>query len=550
MLSRLLALPVLSADERQRGPMLRASLWGLLLWAVGTGATAMLTAAGDPVASTGSALLFGSLAMGALGGQWLARSGRIQIIGQLLVGFLYVGFTIVGAARELSLFLLYALLVLISGLVLGGGAAFVTGILSVLSALSITLLPIAPARPSTSASLSWAGDALALAWAVWLVYLAASCRREQGPSASPQERAAEVQGAEDDASGRLAELSKRSQRMRALIKIIQDTAGLVDEDELLRHWALSIRRELAFDQVRIYLVEPTGEQLGLRAHAIAKAGDLAQSDSLLRLGHDTFVSRAFRTGRPAASSVPDQAAGDEGSAPEGVSRQIAFPLRVDGEPIGVLSLHSGCAQVFGPEDDAMLQLLADQIAIAIRTARAFSLLQQRAMTTRAEHRASGAEEWRRLLRARRELAVVRNERGLYQIHDLWQPEMDRVVAGGEVAFADPDQRVLLAPIAVRDQVIAVVCARKPEDGQPWSYSETALVKTLCGQLGQALENARLYESVRQREEQARVLGQATARMRESLDVETVLQVAADEIRHALGLAALDVRLQMDGDVDA
>jgi GAF domain-containing protein len=123
------------------------------------------------------------------------------------------------------------------------------------------------------------------------------------------------------------------------------------------------------------------------------------------------------------------------------------------------------------------------------------------------------------------------------------------VTSGDVAFGDPDRTVLAAPIWVRDQVIGVIDARKPVGASPWSHREVALVKVLCAQLGQALENARLYESVQRAEERARLLGQATARMRESLDVETVLRVAASEIRRALGLAALDVRLQMDGEAD-
>jgi len=119
----------------------------------------------------------------------------------------------------------------------------------------------------------------------------------------------------------------------------------------------------------------------------------------------------------------------------------------------------------------------------------------------------------------------------------------------ETTFGDPGQTVVAVPVLVRDQVIAVVGARKPENGAPWAEREVALVQAICAQVGQAIENARLYEAVQRREERERLLGQATARMRESLDVETVLHVALDEIRHALGLAALEVRLEMDDETD-
>ncbi len=529
--------------------MLRASLWGLLVWAVGSGTTAALATNGDPTAATGSILVFGSLAMAALGGQWLARSGRVRTTAQLLVGLIYVGFTVVSAKWGVSLFLLYVLLVLITGLVLGRGAVLATGAVSVVTGLCTIAFPIVSVGPSAGAPLRWVGDALALVWAAWLLYLAVGRWCQPMPSMRIQEQEAGSLQTEDDRHARLAEVVRRNEHLRAVVKIAQDTAGLVDEDELLTRSAELVRRELYFDQVRIYFVDPTGEQLRLRAYAPANAGDVAPSERLVALGQDGMVSHAVRTGRPTSSSRQGEVAGYKEGVSEGGAQQMAFPLRVDGEPIGVVSLHCAPAQDFGPEDEVTLQLLVDQIAIAVRAARAFSLMQQRVMAARAEHRASAAEEWRKALRARRGLAVVRNERGLYQALNLWRPSMERVVARGEVAFGDPDQRVLLAPVAVRDQVIAVISARKPEDARPWSYQETALVKALCGQLGQALENARLYESVRQREEQAHLLGQATARMRESLDVETVLQVAADEIRHALGLAALDVHLQMGNEAD-
>jgi GAF domain-containing protein len=109
--------------------------------------------------------------------------------------------------------------------------------------------------------------------------------------------------------------------------------------------------------------------------------------------------------------------------------------------------------------------------------------------------------------------------------------------------------VLAVPMRVGDQVIGVLGARKPTGAAPWSQKEVTLLEAICAQVGQAVENARLYESVQQREERERLLGQAAARMRESLDVETVLRVAAEEIRSALGLAALGVRLQTDDEID-
>ena len=62
------------------------------------------------------------------------------------------------------------------------------------------------------------------------------------------------------------------------------------------------------------------------------------------------------------------------------------------------------------------------------------------------------------------------------------------------------------------------------------------------QLGMALEGARLYRDTRRRAEQERLTGQITARMRESLDIDTVLQSAVREIGEALDIAEVEVRM--------
>ncbi|MFN2291437.1 MAG: hypothetical protein ACK2UC_09635, partial [Anaerolineae bacterium] len=72
------------------------------------------------------------------------------------------------------------------------------------------------------------------------------------------------------------------------------------------------------------------------------------------------------------------------------------------------------------------------------------------------------------------------------------------------------------------------------------------VETLSEQLGLALEGARLYQDTQRRAARDRLLGEVTARMRESLEMETLLRTAASEMRQALGLDDLVVRLTAPG----
>ena len=58
----------------------------------------------------------------------------------------------------------------------------------------------------------------------------------------------------------------------------------------------------------------------------------------------------------------------------------------------------------------------------------------------------------------------------------------------------------------------------------------------------------MLEETRQRAERERLTGEITARMRETLDVDTVLQTAVREMRQVLGLHDITIRLEdMNGD---
>jgi len=65
---------------------------------------------------------------------------------------------------------------------------------------------------------------------------------------------------------------------------------------------------------------------------------------------------------------------------------------------------------------------------------------------------------------------------------------------------------------------------------------------MIDQLGVALDSARLFEETQERAERERLVGDLTSRMRASLDIDTVLQTAAQEIRRALNLEEVEVRL--------
>jgi GAF domain-containing protein len=85
--------------------------------------------------------------------------------------------------------------------------------------------------------------------------------------------------------------------------------------------------------------------------------------------------------------------------------------------------------------------------------------------------------------------------------------------------------------------------RKAEETPSWTRRETQVLELLVAQLGDALVGAQLYEAAQSDAAGQQVAGELSSRMRQTLDVEAVLRTAVSEVREALGLSEVVVRLR-------
>lgn len=106
------------------------------------------------------------------------------------------------------------------------------------------------------------------------------------------------------------------------------------------------------------------------------------------------------------------------------------------------------------------------------------------------------------------------------------------------------------PVKVRGgHVIGTVEALKPEGAGAWTLDELGVLTSLVDQLGVALDSAQLYQESQQRAERERLVAEISARMRETLNVNAVLQTAIREIGDVLGLAEVEVRMRGEPEVE-
>jgi len=98
---------------------------------------------------------------------------------------------------------------------------------------------------------------------------------------------------------------------------------------------------------------------------------------------------------------------------------------------------------------------------------------------------------------------------------------------------------------VRGQPIGSIRLSKPDNSRSWDHKDLELAKSLTAELSQAMDSARLFDESRQQADRERVVGEIASRMQETMNVESVVQLAADELYKLLDLEHVTIHLMTD-----
>jgi len=254
--------------------------------------------------------------------------------------------------------------------------------------------------------------------------------------------------------------------------------------------------------------------------------------------------------------------------------EMGLPLRLGERVIGALDVQSREEAAFSEGDVAVLQTMADQLAIAIENARLIREMEQTVRELEVAYGRHTQESWRAVSRtgrrtygyryrrlgvepateppdeARQAWAQGRTVVGAGKMpavqasaHPTPPPGEEKTIAK-EGVDSEGDERegidTIGVPIKFRDQVIGVFSVRSATE--PLPPEAVSLVEEVAGRLAIALENARLLEETQRSAERDRMIADITTQVRSSMDPETILQTAIRELGTALGADRTFVRL--------
>ncbi len=103
---------------------------------------------------------------------------------------------------------------------------------------------------------------------------------------------------------------------------------------------------------------------------------------------------------------------------------------------------------------------------------------------------------------------------------------------------------LVAPILFRGQALGKLALQRGDGDPAWTQAEIEFFNGMVAQLGMVLENARMFEDTQQQAEREKLVGDISAKLWASADIETIVRTAVEEIGVSLDLAQAVLELEV------
>jgi len=367
-----------------------------------------------------------------------------------------------------------------------------------------------------------------------------------GPFTVEDERAIQLLATQAATALENARLLNETQRRAAQLAVSAEVARVAntlhDLPELLKTTVGLISERFGFYHAGIFLLDDNREWAVLQAANSPGGQRMLARGHRLRVGQQGIVGYATGTGQPRiALDVGADAVHFQNPDLPKTHSEMALPLTARGEVIGALDVQSVVVNAFRPEDVKVLQILADQLSVAIENARLFEATRR------------NLEELRSLqAEARQSLRVAGDaERGKNAAFSYDGVEVRPLTAPAESVAGD-DPAALQIPLNVGGLNLGALRVKRPGGG--WSEEDRAISQAIAERMALALENARLFEATRNTLAQTARLYEASRDITAARDLQGILRavflhaLAPHYARFTVAFVELDANQPPDGDL--
>lgn len=370
---------------------------------------------------------------------------------------------------------------------------------------------------------------------------------------------------------------RRAVQLETAAEIARDISGSLNLDELLIKAVNFIRERFDFYHSAIFLLDLPGEFAVVREAAGEAGAQFKRSGYKIGVGSRSIVGYVSSRGEKLVvnDTAKDATYYANPLLPD-TRAEAAIPLKVGERILGVLDVQSTHPYAFSEDNLRSLQILADQMAVAVVNTELFAETQEHLSQHRLLHHitttaASGTTLEEALEGAVNGLQVtLGGDRVTIMLVDKVRKELEvmasvgysediskaRVpigsgVTGWVAAHKRPlrinnvaeDSRYiqissntrseLAVPLIYRNELLGVINVES-EQLDAYTENDEEMLGTLGGSLAAIIANARLLEQIRMQAERERIVYEATSKIRRSTDVQSILTTTASEITRIVG----------------
>ena len=385
---------------------------------------------------------------------------------------------------------------------------------------------------------------------------------------------------------RLLDQSRRSAlQFETAAEIARDISSSLELDELMHKAVNLIRSRFEFYHAGIYLKDLPGEYIVVR-EATGEAGtQMKRAGYKLGIGSKSVIGYVAGNGEILVvnDTARDATYHFNPLLPDTRS-EVAIPLKIAERIVGVLDVQSEQTYAFAEDNLRTLQILADQLAVAVVNTELFAETQEHLAQHRLLHHITttaasgttlgealqsavnglqvtlGGDRVSILLvdRTKKELAVRAAVGYANEVFDLriplgngitgWAAEhrktlrVNNVLQDTRYIEGSSNTRSEIAiPLLYRSELLGVLNVES-EQVSAYAENDEELLGTLGGSLAAIIANAKLLEQIRSQVDRERVLFEITDKIRRTTDMETILSTTVSELTRAVGANSARIKV--------
>lgn len=387
----------------------------------------------------------------------------------------------------------------------------------------------------------------------------------------------------------LEDARRRALQLETVAEISREISSSLIVDNLLRQAVELLRVRMNFYHAAIFLIDETGEYAMIREATGEAGAQMKRAGHKLAVGSKSIIGQVTQNKSPLVVNEirEDQNYYSNPLLPE-TKAEACLPLKVGERVLGVVDVQSDRAFVFSEENIKILQILADQLAIAVVNSELFAEAQERLSQHRLLHHITTAaassttieealnsavqglqvtlggdqisillaDKDQKTLEVRSAIGYPNEESSRLKIPfgvgiTGWvashrQPQrVNDVTKDSRYIAVNPKVRSELGiPLIYRNEVLGILNVESIRTNA-YSENDEEMLGTLAGSLAAIIAHSRLLEQFRQQVERERLLYDITSKIRRTSSPEKILSIAANELSKVLNTrkAQIEVTVQ-------